>query len=142
MAGTLYLRRETTVNGVIEIKHATMADDANDAIYDLNIKQLKSYMNVSGTVVLLAGGALITTHHVKVDGNATIDFVNIPENSTIYLLLEQDSTGGFTITLPTFDNLDAQPVVQTVADKMDVLTIMKIGGKLRLYSYIRPTSTF
>lgn len=137
-----YIRKVTVTGSIENTEHDTLTEAKDDIIEDLNIKQVKSYMGVSGTIVLLAGGSLITSHHVKVKGAATIDFDNVPEGSTINLMLEQDSTGGFTITLPTFDNLDVQPVVQTVADKMDILTIMKISGKLRLHSYIRPTSTF
>ena len=105
-------------------------------------KSIISYMNVSGAVVLSGFGSSINSHHVKVNGNATLSFTNIPDDTVTFLMLEQDATGGYTITLPTFDNLDTQPVVSTTASKMDNLIIMKMNGEIHLHSYIRFSDTF
>lgn len=105
-------------------------------------KSLLSYMDVSGTVTLSNYGTSISSHHIKVNGTTTLNLDNIPSGAPVYIMIEQDATGGHTITLPTFDNLDTQPVITTTAGKMDVLIVMKMGSGIHLHSLVKHTDTF
>lgn len=120
----------------------TEITEAIDAVIMTISNSIFMYMMVSGTVQLECSFHPNSSHHIKVDGNATIDLGHLPDNITIYLMIEQDMTGGHTVTLPTFDNLNTQPTVTTTAGKMDVITLMKMHDKIHLHSYIKPTDTF
>ena len=138
----IYIKKTTIIDDVEETTFVLLTDFQEHFIDELNANQLKMYTNVSGTISLLAGGLLLTSHHIKANGNLTVDMDLVPDNSTVYLMLEQDGTGGHTITLPDFDNLDTQPSVTTVAGKMDVLIIMKMNNDIHLHSLVRHTETF
>lgn len=129
------------INEIVEID-ATHCRESIVSSSQTISEAIKMYMMVSGTIELECTFLSNATHHVKVNGAATIDFECIPAGVAIYLMLQQDGTGGHTITLPTFDNLNTQPTVQTAANKMDCLIVMKMHSGLHLHGYIKPTDTF
>jgi len=123
-------------------RDATDAKEAIDATLLTIAGGVHMYMNVSGTVELNCSFNANAAHHITVDGNATLDFDCISNGVSLYLMLKQDGTGGHTITLPTFSNLDTQPVVTTTAGKMDTLIIMMMAGGPHLHAYVRHTDTY
>lgn len=142
IAQDIYIEKVEVSNGIEHVTKEKLTDTDSTFIYDLSVQRIYSYMDTIGTFQLSGEGCLVSSHHIKVKGTTTLQFGNLPLNATIYLMLEQDATGGYTINLPTFDNLDTQPTVSTVANKMDVLIIMKMGSLIHLHSYIRYNDTF
>lgn len=65
------------------------------------------------------------TQRVEVDQNDTLSFINPPIGAIVGLLIVQDSTGGWTLGLPT--EVIGEPTLSTGADAIDFLELLVVA---------------
>jgi len=89
----------------------------------------------SGTITIDCNNQLIVHAHIKATGNVTIEVSNFDDTMLLFLMTEQDATGGRVFSFSANFHTGNMPTQTTSASAMDTWIWALMMGKFHRHSF-------
>lgn len=108
--------------------NSTFANFVSAKTYRLNTNNSVTATSSTRTVDF----SVSNIHYVTLNTNTTLSFTNMPSNGEYTILIKQGTGGNRTVTWPTGIKWPSGtvPVLSTAVDKVDIITLIIVGGTI------------